>query len=502
VARNQRDYSAPGKAVRVKPDDSIPGAGRYVPLAVWVVVILTLVCISFKVISYDYLPGGDARRHIGKAFTDKSYRDILVLRPEYAMDHSPGWEWLLRLVHRKLDWDADKLAGFSVVSLMLCLFFAPLPWVRRPEAWIAALLAQMLAIPELMTRFTQARPYLFTEAVLIAILFAWSKAKAEISWPKIILTTIGIALSVWIHGAWYLWALPLAAFFLAAAWRRFVALTGCVMAGVLLGGVLSGKPFVFLKEAIDIVSLVSKEHVPQWMLVGEFRPSYGEFSTLLLLGIVYLFRRQRIPDEPGWFRLPVFWMIVLCWILGFKADRFWADWGIPAVLVWLTWQFEEITETAWNAASPKRAFLCVLVAAPLFLQATNDLDRRYTNSLEETFLNGSDPALQGWVPQDHGIFYSAQMECFYNTFFANPTAPWRYVLGLEPALMPPNDLNIFRNIQASHYAFKAYEPWIAKMRPEDRMMILSGGQPYLPQLEWTNAAGNIWIGRLRQGKAK
>ncbi len=471
---------------------------RYTQLIAWVAVISTLTLIALKIgIAYAYKPGGDARRHVAKAFTDKSYSEIIVLRPEYGTDQSPGWDWILHQLHVATGWQQDALLSFSVIFLLLCVFFAALPWVRRPEVWLAALLAQMLAIPELMTRLTQARPYLLTEAVLVAILFSWSKAGEKISLRKVILTSIGIALSVCIHGTWYLWALPLAAFFMAGAWRRLVSLTCCVMAGVLLGGVMTGKPFVFLKASVSMVTLVFKEHVPQWMLVGEFQPSYGEFSTLLLVGFVYLWRRQRVATEPNWLKLPVVWMFIICWILGFKADRFWADWGLPAVLVWLTWQFEEIMETTWSAASPKRVCLCVLLAAPLFLHATNDLGRRYSNCQEETFLNGADPALREWVPQDKGIFYTAQMECFYNTFYANPNAPWRYVLGMEPAMMLPENLEVFRAIQRAHYAYGAYDQWVKKIKehPEDRMMILGGGQPNLPELEWTNAAGNIWIGR-------
>src|SRR6185437_1074110 len=108
------------------------------------------------------------------------------------MDHSPGWEVLLRFLHFKTGWGREALMAFSVVGLMLCVFYAPLPWLRRPEAWLAALLAQMLAIPELMTRLTQARPLLITEGILIAILFAWSKPDDRKPSPlKIALTCIG-----------------------------------------------------------------------------------------------------------------------------------------------------------------------------------------------------------------------------------------------------------------------------------------------------------------------
>ena len=512
---------------------------RYLPLLLWFLVIVTLLAIPMRIIGYGYLPGGDARRHVAKAFTDKPYNQILLLRSEYSMDHSPGWEWLLKVLHQKAGWNLDALVTFSVVGLMLCVFYAPLPWLRRPEAWLAALLAQMLAIPELMTRLTQARPLLITEGILIAILFAWSKPSPKNpSWLKLTLTCLGISLSVWMHGAWYLWVLPLAAFFLARSWRKALWLTACFVAGILAGALFTGKPIEFLRQALLIVAAISREHLPQWMLVGELRPSYGEFETLLLLAVVVIWRklqsiypagntaasvslspRERagvrgntIPynqestdtsgnenqnhQQPDLLRQPIFWLILICWILGFKADRFWADWGVPAVLVWLTLQFEDLMPTLWDAASPKRLMVCGLLAMPLFLHTTNDLDRRYTFNLNENFLNASDPSLQGWLPEGKGIFYSAQMGFFYNTFYQNPQAEWRYIVGLEPALMPEEDRQIFRQIQWNNYAFKAYEPWINKMLSADRLMLEHPVQPNLPQLEWHNALGNIWIGRL------
>jgi hypothetical protein len=187
---------------------------------------------------------------------------------------------------------------------------------------------------------------------------------------------------------------------------------------------------------------------------------------------------------------------VVCWILGFKADRFWADWGVPAVLVWLTFQFEELLPTISAPESSRRFVWCCLIAVPLFLHTTNDLDRRYTVNTYETYLDSSDPDLAGWFPEKNGIFYSAQMEIFYNTFFKNPQGDWRYVLGLEPALMPDDDLHIFRNIQYNKFALAAYEPWIKKMLPADRLTLYSAGPPNLPELQWHNATGNLWIGRL------
>ena len=137
-----------------------------------------------------------------------------------------------------------------------------------------------------------------------------------------------------------------------------------------------------------------------------------------------------------------------------------------------------------------------LLALPLFLHSTNDLDRRYSASLNDVFLDGTQPALKGWMPEPSGVFYTANMDFFYNTFYKNPQADWRYVLGMEPALMTDADLRIFRRIQLSQYAVSAYEPWVEKMRPPDRIEVACASKPNLPQLEWTNVLAGIWIGRL------
>ena len=366
------------------------------------------------------------------------------------------------------------------------------------DVWLGALLAQLLAIPEFMTRLVQARPYLLTEAILIAVLFSWTKMRLhQPDWKKLVLTAAAIAISVWMHGAWYLWVLPIGAFFLARWWQEGAGLTACWIAGVSAGAMLTGRPIDFLTTNFLMALDVIREGVPQWMLVGEFQPSDGEFATLVLLAIVLLWRKEANRDL---LCSPLVWMIAIGWILGLRADRTWADWGVPAVLVWLAMQFDAIMGEWWNDVSFKRLAVGALIAVPLFFQSTKDLDRRYTLSLEDVFLEGSDASLQGWLPDDGGIFYSADMGLFYNTFYKNPQARWRYILGFEPALMPDEDRRIFRQIQRNHGARGAYEAWIDKMRPGDRLEISSPSQPDLPRLEWHNAAGNIWIGRLPRMK--
>jgi hypothetical protein len=90
------------------------------------------------------------------------------------------------------------------------------------------------------------------------------------------------------------------------------------------------------------------------------------------------------------------------------------------------------------------------------------------------------------------------MTIFYQTFFKNPNAEWRYITGFEPALMPDEDFKVFHNIMWNLGDPKAYEPWVEKMRPQDRLVI-RGGRGSLPgssQLEWEYGVSGIWIGRL------
>ena len=360
------------------PDSSPSPLARYVPLAVWIIVGLTLLLVPLRIISHGFLPVGDARRHVAKAFTEKSYRDIIVLQSGYSMDHSPGWEWLLKKLQRATGWNQDALASASIVITMLSVFLVALPYLKRPEAWLAALLIETIAMPELMGRFAQARPYLITEAVLIAVLFSWSREdqRTPSKW-KLALTCLGIGVSVWIHGAWYLWCLPIGAFLLARRWRAGAWLTACWLVGTLAGAALTGKPIEFLKEGLFIGLAVGQQHAAAWMLVWEFRPGDGQFLTVLVVAIVALFRRQTAPSLNP-FSGPVFWLAVLGWILSFKAIRFWEDWGVAALLVWLALQLQDVMTAAWDAAASKRLMACALLAVPLFLHTSNDLDRRYS----------------------------------------------------------------------------------------------------------------------------
>src|SRR5208282_1688937 len=101
------------------PASPLEALRRYVPLAVWAIVVLVILAIPLKIIGYGYLPGDDALRHAAKAVSGKSWSEILVLNPVYVIDHEFGWNLLLEKIHLWTNWDAERLVLFSVVSLFI-----------------------------------------------------------------------------------------------------------------------------------------------------------------------------------------------------------------------------------------------------------------------------------------------------------------------------------------------------------------------------------------------
>ena len=73
---------------------------RYVPLAVWTIVILVILAIPLKIIGYGYLPMDDTLRHAAKAVSGKSWSEILVLNDAYKIDHEFGWNLLLEKIYQ------------------------------------------------------------------------------------------------------------------------------------------------------------------------------------------------------------------------------------------------------------------------------------------------------------------------------------------------------------------------------------------------------------------
>jgi hypothetical protein len=473
---------------------------RYVPLAVWVIVIFVILAIPLKIINYGYLPGDDALRHAAKAVSGKSWSQILILNDTYKIDHEFGWNLLLGKIYHLTDWDTDKLVVFSVVTLFILVGWSALPWLKRPEAWLATLMLATL-VAAVCGRMTLGRPYLVTFAVLLTILFLWQKHGS--SPPKkwmLLLATALFALGTFIHGVWYLWVLPLGSFFLAGEFSWAISLGFCWAIGVFIGSALTGHPFEYPLQAFKLALLAVGAHPTTRTLVTELQPFDGNILAVAILGGLLVLRQLAKLNAVPLAKTPAFWLVCICWVLGFKVGRFWDDWGWPALMVLITCDLQLLLQARFAENSFKRLGLTLGLAIATFLAVTNDANSRWTNNLTQQYLSVAEhpDELNGWMPDHDGIFYTADMTLFYQTFFKNPRGDWRYMLGFEPTWMPAEDFEVFHKILWNFGDTKAYAPWVKKMRPEDRLVIRGerGGPPGIPQLEWNYGVSGIWIGRL------
>ena len=485
---NSNDHASPLDAVR-----------RYVPLAIWVIVLLTVLFIPLRIIQYGYLPGDDALRHAAKAVSGKPWSEILVLNHTYRIDHEFGWNLLLTKVHQWESWNADALVIFSVVTLFVLTGWSVLPWLKRPEAWLITLLTASVVsgVPQ---RFTLGRPYLVTVAAVMTLLLLWQKygASPPKAWMAGLMAGL-VALSTFVHGVWYLWALPIAAFFLAGRFRWGLALAVGAGVGVSIGSALTGHPVAYPMQAVKLALLAVGMHATVSTMASELQPDAGDVLAVGILGGLLILRQLAKLNTIPFTRNPAFWLVCFSWVLGFKVGRFWYDWGWPALMVLMTCDLQALLQMRLTTDSLKRLGLTCGLALAAYLCLTSDINSRWSATLVNQYLTTAEhPELKGWMPEKGGIFYSADMTLFYQTFFKNPDGDWRYMLGFEPTWMPKEDFEVYHKVLWNFGDAKAYEPWVKKMRPADRLVIRGGrgSPPNIPQLEWYYGVSGIWLGRL------
>jgi len=484
------------------PDSQTPAwlepMRRYVPLVIWVIVLMTLLLIPLKVLKYGFIPPDDALRAAGKAVSGKTWQQVLVLNDVYKIDHEYGWSVVLAKIHTIFNADADTILIFSVVSLFVLAGLAAMAWLRYPEVWLASLALGMITVL-LPLRLLLGRPYIITMAALFALLLLWRQfGSGRPKWWMAAMMTGFITASVYFHGAWYLWALPVAAFFIAGRFRWGFAVAGCSVAGVFLGCLLTGHLIDYPLQAIKVLMLTTGKHLTQRTLATELQPLNGDVNALLIVGGLVLLRRLAPLKAPPFLRDPVFWLVALCWVLEFKVGRFWEDWGWPALMVLVACDLQLLLATRLAFDSFRRLALSCGLALVAFLSITSDVGDRWTYNLTTQYLTADNPDLKGWMPDHDGILYETDMSLFYQTFFKNPTGDWRYILGFEATLMKPEDFDVYHKVLWNYGDAKAYQPWLLKMKPADRLVIRGGrsSPPNIPQLEWNYGVSGLWVGRL------
>jgi hypothetical protein len=472
---------------------------RYVPPVCWAIVLFVLLAIPFKIIGLGYLPSDDALRHAAKAVSGKPWQEILVLNPAaYHIDPNWGWHWFLRQIDLAFNWDAEALVVCTVIALFIITNWSIVACLKRPEAWLAAFVLVAL-ISDMTSRFMMGRPFLLSVTALGIILLVWQRHQgAPPKWQYVFWMVPLLAIAVFLHGVWYMWALLIAAFFLAGQFRWSFLLGTSWVAGTFLGSALTGHPIASILQAIELAINALGMHENQLTLVGELKPSGGEILPIIFVGGLVVMRQLARLSAPPLARHPAFWLAVLGWLLGCQTYRFWEDWGAPALMILIATDLQLLFEARFPADSFKRLGLVLAICAGIWVVTTNDVGNRWTNDLSWRPIQAADPAMTGWLPDSGGIFYTADSEFFFQTFYNNPTGNWRYALGFESTLMTPDNFKTYQDIVLNLGDAKAYQPWVEKMRPQDRLVIAGGAgeRPNIPQLEWARPAGNYWIGRL------
>jgi len=468
-----------------------------IPLIIICIYLSAILFIPFKIISYGYMPLDDALGRAAKVISGKNWDQILVLKDNIGMEVHPGWNSILTAFHQLTNCSIDVLVVFSVISLFILFFLVPLIFLKRPEAWLFALMVPLLTEPIFLIRLTNGRPLIFTMAALIFILFAWNKFKEKPSLILYLSTTLIIAAATWIHSSWYLFLLFIASLLLAREWKAAVRIGICFIAGVLLGALLTMHPVTFISQVvghcIDVFNGTSRERI----LVGELAADTGNVLMLMAIAIMLGWRALRNKWDTRILDNPVFILGILGWILGFVAFRFWVDWGLPALIVWMALEFNSALEEKIGYSSWKRIVVTGVAAVTLFLMITSDSNSRWSFNSDKGYVTQKETIEASWLPEPNGILYSADMRVFFRTFYKNPHEQWRYILGFEPTMMPKVDLEIYRNILFSFGSTQAYEPWVKKMTPLDRLAVISSANtpPLIPGLEWYHATSDLWLGK-------
>jgi hypothetical protein len=468
-----------------------------IPLLVVFLSLFTLVFSCMWILAQGFEPSSDALRHVAKVISGKPWTEILLVRPEMTMDSHPGWHAILSVVMKLTGAGAEGLLMFSVFSLFFLFVIVPVFIFRRPEAWVLTLLVTVVFYFVAMFRTLYGRPFIFTMFVVTLFCLCWEKMKERrVSYPVLAGYALAVALTTWIHGTWYLMALPLLALLLARQWRPFWLLGAATAVGVFAGAILTGHPFVFLWQMLFHAAEAFGSHVFQRQLVTEFMPFDGAPLALLPVAILILWRQASGDWKSGWINNPVFYLGALGWGMGFIAVRFWTDWGWPAVAVWMALELQRLFEQNIEVASLKRVGITVAVCLVFFLAFTGDRDSRWTRKLAVPWPQMEKAEQRPWLPDAGGIVYNDSMYLFYNMFYHNPHAPWRYALGFEPVWMPKEDLKTYRRIQLAGEKAGSFRPWIAKMTKNDRLMLIRNARPNMPELEWHEVVPTVWSGKL------
>lgn len=456
--------------------------------------------IPLKIISYGYLPPDDALRHSAFAVDHRHWNEILSLNLDFhpELDSHPGWHGFLRFLHQYLGLNTEQLVECSVILAFLTFTIAGMIASGSPLAWLCACSLVSVAEMSIFQRFTLGRPMFFSMTALAVLLFIWTRGKPLSLWLESLVVFLLLSLGIYMHPTvWYLWALPFFTLVLCRRWRSAVILGVSLALAMCFAALCLGGWYNVLTMPLLVLKLSLMQDPLQGMnLVGELQPTGGPVFGLLVVAAIMLIKVWRgghVRDEL--FQVD-FVLVLVAWLLGLAMQRFWMEWGVPALVVWICRQIKSLLNLKLSGL-PRvgdTIWLSGFAAAAMYLSLTVDIGGRYTQNLKSPLLTKPVGDFRAELPDDGGILYTIDMTVFYKLYFRMPDAKFRFSTGFEPGFMPPADLKIFRAIQFNSGLLEAYKPWIDKMTPKDRLLLYYPAKPEWPGMEFRQFY-SAWIGR-------
>lgn len=474
-------------------------------LASLIIILVLLLIIPLKIISFGWFPPDDAMRHVAFSTLDCKWSDILVIDSKFDTDHNAGWHQILRFLHKKCNISKIGLLRFSIIALFLLINICGI--ISSPSAicWLLSVFFLLISDFGLLWRFMLGRPYIVSCAVTLIVLRLWAlpNSNDEFSNSKrkvirILLSTILFSLGTWIHGSWYIFLLIPFSFLLAGKVKDSILLTASVILGTVIGAALTGNFVDFLAYHFNATLSIYGEKTYNWLLVSE--NASGIQNTYVILFVFFIIALCIYKKKLSLKELttdPAFLLMLLSWLLSIMVIRFWIDWGRMALLFWLSYRFKDLIASTQALREPRVRFcLFLFVVTAVFFITTNDGGGRYSKAVFDQPIDFNEERLAGWAPEPGGIVYNDGMGVFYKHFFEYPTAPWKYILGFESAIMKNEDKKVLRKIGYNFRLPEEYLPWINKMTNADRI-ITSAPIGDFPQLESIRGARNYWIYKLK-----
>ncbi|WP_309384978.1 hypothetical protein [Cerasicoccus frondis] len=470
--------------------------------------IILLLSAAFTVMwmgADGFSPSADALRHVGKVFSGKDWSEIFLVRDGVyeGNDSHPGWHWLLGVLQQLTHCSPDTLLVFSMIIAYTCYAGGPLLLMRRPEAYFLAVFVAYLLDQSGFDRVFMARPFVITQAALAVYLIVWDKLafrRSNWNWWAGVITLS--ALQTWIHPNWYLMAFPCGVIvlsgFLSDRLQNALAFCVAIGVGIVCGAVLTGHPAQILIYYLKHVFWAMSEVPLQTQKVPELR-SYIAPPVVLLFTLGMITLRFLTPKWPG-VRLshPALILAGAGAVLGLYVGRFWMDWGLVGLTVWLALEIQAFLEAEMDAKHPARLVLAaciVFISAPFIVTMHHAGEAQSVK--ENIWVQQHAEQNPDWLPGPGGVVYTPDMNVFFVYFYQFPQADWRYILGYEAALMPEEDLEVYLDVKADK-VLNHLQPWVDKMRPEDRLIIQTDRRlkGVFPGLDWSSVGNEFQVGRI------